>query len=54
MIVSFKCRDTAALAKGTKVPRFASFEDAARRKLRQLEALCLDDLRIRRAIIWKC
>lgn len=47
MIVSFKCRDTAALAKGTKVPRFASFEDAARRKLRQLEiALCLDDLRI--------
>ena len=47
MIVSFKCQDTAALAKGQKVRRFSSFEDVARRKLRQLEiARCLDDLRV--------
>jgi len=47
MIRSFKCSDTAALASGVRVRRFASIETVARRKLRQLEiAGRLDDLRV--------
>jgi len=47
MIRSFKCSDTAALASGVRVRRFASIETVARRKLRQLEiAVRLDDLRV--------
>ena len=47
MIVSFKDKDTETLANGVRVPRFASFESVARRKLRQLEvAGSLDDLRV--------
>ena len=47
MIRSFKCPDTAALASGVRVRRFASIETMARRKLRQLEiAGRLDDLRV--------
>jgi proteic killer suppression protein len=47
MIRSFKCPDTAALASGVRVRRFASVETVARRKLRQLEiAGRLDDLRV--------
>ena len=47
MIVSFRDRDTEALARGTRVKRFAAFEAIARRKLRQLEiAGRLDDLRV--------
>ena len=47
MIVSFACRDTAALAQGERVRRFQGFEKVARRKLRQLEiAGDMHDLRI--------
>lgn len=47
MIVSFRDRDTEALARGIRVKRFLAFESIARRKLRQLEiAGRLDDLRI--------
>lgn len=47
MIVSFKDTDTAKLASGTRVKRFAAIETIARRKLRQLEiAGRLDDLRV--------
>jgi proteic killer suppression protein len=47
MIVSFRDRDTEALACGIRVKRFVTFESIARRKLRQLEiAGRLDDLRI--------
>ena len=47
MIVSFRDRDTEALARGIRVKRFVAFESIARRKLRQLEiAGRLDDLRI--------
>jgi len=47
MIRTFKCPDTAALASGIRVRRFASVETVARRKLRQLEiAGRLDDLRV--------
>jgi len=47
MIVSFKDTDTESLAKGRRVRRFASIEDVARRKLRQLQiAGRLDDLRV--------
>jgi proteic killer suppression protein len=47
MIVSFRDRDTEALARGIRVKRFVTFESIARRKLRQLEiAGRLDDLRI--------
>jgi len=47
MIRSFKCSDTAALASGVRVRRFASIETVARRKLRQLEiAGRLDDLSV--------
>jgi proteic killer suppression protein len=38
MIASFKCRETEALAGGTRVKRFERFESVARRKLRMLEA----------------
>ena len=38
VIVSFRDRDTATLATGVRVKRFASFERVARRKLRQLES----------------
>ena len=47
MIRSFKCPDTAALATGARVRRFANVEKVARRKLRQLEiAGRLDDLKV--------
>lgn len=47
MIRSFGDRDTEALAKGRRVPRFVPIEKVARRKLRQLEiAGTLDDLSI--------
>lgn len=47
MIRSFKCADTEALSKGTRVTRFVNIEEVARRKLRQLEiAGRLDDLRV--------
>jgi proteic killer suppression protein len=47
MIVSFRTADTEALASGFWVKKFASIEDVARRKLRQLQiAGRLDDLRI--------
>ena len=47
MIRSFKCPDTAGLAKGNRVKRFVNIETIARRKLRQLEiAANIDDLRI--------
>lgn len=47
MIVSFRCSETAALARGERVRRFVNIEAVARRKLRQLEiAARLDDLRI--------
>jgi toxin HigB-1 len=47
MIRSFKCPDTEALAKGTRVKRFGNMQTVARRKLRQLEiAGRLDDLRV--------
>ncbi len=45
MIVSYKCMETRALARGFRVRRFANIESVARRKLRQLEiAGSLDDL----------
>ena len=47
MILSFKDKQTEALASGKQVQRFASFERIALRKLRQLEiAGRLDDLRV--------
>jgi toxin HigB-1 len=47
MIISFRCRDTQALALGRRIARFANIEAVARRKLRQLEiAGRLDDLRV--------
>ena len=47
MIISFGDKQTEALANGRQVPRFASFERIALRKLRQLEiAGRLDDLRV--------
>ena len=47
MIASFKDRDTEKLANGIRVQRFASFENVARRKLRQLEiAGSLNDLKV--------
>ena len=47
MILSFKDKQTAALASGRQVQRFASFERIALRKLRQLEiAGRLEDLRV--------
>jgi proteic killer suppression protein len=47
MILSFRDRETAALARGERVRRFASIEAIARRKLRQLAiAGRLADLRV--------
>ena len=47
MIVSFRCADTEALARGNPVRRFRNIESVARRKLRQLEiAISLQDLRV--------
>jgi len=47
MIRSFKCSDTEALSKGTRIKRFAGIATVARRKLRQLEiAANLEDLRV--------
>ncbi|MFA6108952.1 MAG: type II toxin-antitoxin system RelE/ParE family toxin [Candidatus Latescibacterota bacterium] len=47
MIVSFRCSDTEALARGRRVRRFIRIESVARRKLRQLQiAGRLDDLRV--------
>lgn len=47
MIISFRDKQTEALASGRRVPRFASFERIALRKLRQLEiAGRLEDLRV--------
>lgn len=47
MIRSFKCSDTEALSKGTRVRQFASIAAVARRKLRQVEiAGRLDDLKV--------
>jgi proteic killer suppression protein len=38
VIRSFRCRDTEKLHGRQRVPRFVSFERAARRKLRQLDS----------------
>lgn len=47
MILSFKCRNTKALAKGRRVKRFVHIETVARRKLRQLQiSSSLEDLRV--------
>ena len=47
MIKSFRCAETAALAKGERVRRFVNIAPVARRKLRQLEiAARLEDLRV--------
>jgi len=47
VIRSFGSADTAALARGERVPRFATFEVSARRRLRYLEvAGRLGDLRV--------
>ena len=47
MILSFRDKQTEALASGRRVQRFASFERIALRKLRQLEiAGRLEDLRV--------
>lgn len=47
MIRSFRCQDTEALARGTRVQRFVHIEHVARRKLRQLDiAGRLEDLKV--------
>lgn len=47
MIISFDCAQTEALSQGRRVRRFANFERAALRKLRQLQvAEVLSDLRV--------
>jgi proteic killer suppression protein len=47
MIVSFKTKETEALAKGQRVAEYIKIESVARRKLRQLEiAATLGDLRV--------
>jgi proteic killer suppression protein len=47
VVISFRDKQTEALANGRPVPRFASFERIALRKLRQLEiAGRLEDLRV--------
>jgi len=47
MIISFKCSDTEALAKGYRVQRFINIERGALRKLQQLKiSELLTDLKI--------
>lgn len=47
MIETFLCRDTEALFKPKRVPRFTNIERVARRKLEQLNMIGrLEDLRI--------
>ena len=47
MAITYRCRDTEALANGQRVRRFANVEAVARRKLRQLQiAGRLEDLRV--------
>jgi len=47
MIESFKCRETEALFRGERVPRFVNIERVALRKLTQLDvAGRLEDLRV--------
>ena len=47
MIVSFADKDTERFSRGIRVPRFASFERVALRKIRQLQiAGSLNDLRV--------
>ena len=47
MVLSYRCKDTQALAEGQRVRRFVNIETVARRKLRQLQvAGRLEDLRI--------
>jgi len=47
MIKSFKCNYTKALSKGQRVKQFATIENIARRKLRQLEITGrIEDLRV--------
>ena len=47
MIMSFADKDTERLAKGMRIPRFASFERVALRKIRQLQiAGSLHDLSV--------
>lgn len=47
MIRSYRCSDTADLARGRRVRRFVNIERVALRKLRQLQiAARLDDLRV--------
>ena len=47
VIRSFRCAETAALARGERVKRFVNIAEVARRKLRQLEiADRLGDLRV--------
>jgi proteic killer suppression protein len=47
VIISFRCSETQALARGERVAKFASIATVARHKIRQLEiAARLEDLRI--------
>lgn len=47
MIQSFKCSETEALFKGTRIARFVNIERVALRKLEQLDiAACVKDMRM--------